>query len=223
MYKYKYATLIILLFCIFSIGRVYAVFFDDSILFNKVIYIDPGHGGADPGAIYKDLRESDINLFFSKEIGKRLEKLGATIFYTREGDYDLASTKTRRKRSDLTNRIKLINDSQADLYISIHVNSEESTTWYGAQVFYSNSNKKNTIIAQNIQEKIQKNNISKRKIAKINNTYMYDRIKVPGVLLEIGFISNYSDRIKMQDEKYVEKFSDVIVDGIVNHFKINSY
>lgn len=217
MLKEKILILCLFLILVVGIGKTNALLISEFPLLNKIIYIDPGHGGVDPGAVYKELKESDINLRFAKEIGRKLELAGAEVFYTRIGDYDLSSTTNRRKKSDLSNRIKLINDSDADLYLSIHVNSEECNDWYGAQIFYTNINKQNEIVALSLQKQLKKGGVSKRKISVIKNTYMYDRINIAGVLLELGFISNYADREKLQDDKYVIKFTDLVVKGIVDY------
>lgn len=219
MNKSKLFILLAILFSIFGINESNALINNEPLLVNKIIYIDPGHGGKDPGAVYKELKESDINLKFAKKIGEELENLGCTVFYTRDGDYDLSSTTENRKKSDLYNRVKLINESKSDMYISIHVNSETSSTWYGAQVFYSSKNTSNIVIAEAVQKQFEQDNISKRKVAKIENIYMYDKLKVPGVLLEIGFISNYSDRKKMQSLDYINKFSSSVVKAIYEYLK----
>lgn len=219
MRKYKIIVFVVILFTITLTDKVSGLFFNDMPLANKIIYIDPGHGGIDCGAVYKDLKESKLNLDFSKMIGNTIQKLGGTIYYTRNGDYDLSSTKTRRKLSDLTNRIKIINESKADMYISIHMNSEESNSWHGAQIFYTNNNIKNIKIAKLLQESLNIKGITKRNISVIRNAYMYNKIDIPGVLVEVGFISNYSDRIKLNDEDYAQKFSETLVEGIVKYFR----
>lgn len=219
MDKYKIIVVFLFLLTVFSINEVSALVNYNGIFVDKVIYLDAGHGGPDPGAVHKNLKESDINLSFCKILGNRLEQLGATVLYIREGDYDLSSTKNGRKRSDLSNRIKAINDAKPDIYISVHVNSDPNPTWYGAQVFYNNKNEKNIILAEKIGNSLKKANVSKRKISKINNIYMYDRINYPGILLEVGFISNYGDRKDMQSQKYIENFSNVVISGIANFFK----
>ena len=77
-------------------------------LLGKVIYIDPGHGGLDPGTIYKDIYEKDINLEICLKLQKVLESEGAIIYLTRYGDYDLSNNSYSRKKSDLNNRAKII-------------------------------------------------------------------------------------------------------------------
>lgn len=218
MFKYNVLILSLFLFALTLVDKTYAYFINDFPLVNKVIYIDPGHGGVDPGAIYKDMKESDINLNFSYKIGEKLEELGATVYYTRTGDYDLSSTKNGRKKSDLSNRVKLINDSKSDLYLSIHVNSEATGKWYGPQVFYTLKNDNNEKLAECVQKKLKNNKISKRNHSIISGVYMYDRINIPGILIEVGFLSNYSDRINLNDEKYLEKFAEIIKKGVAAYF-----
>lgn len=188
-------------------------------LIGKTIYLDAGHGGIDCGATYKDLKESYFNLVFVKEIGKQIEKKGGTVLYTRTGDYDLSSTNNRRKRSDLSNRVKLINDSKADIYISVHMNSLNNSTWHGTQTFYTKKNDSNIILAKKVQKQFKNSNISNRDISIIKDTYMYDKVLIPGVLVEVAFMSNYSDRMKIQDPNYVSKFSKILVDGIIEYFR----
>ena len=184
-------------------------------LAGKIIYLDPGHGGRDPGANYLNIKESDINLSICLILREKLEMAGATVYLTREGDYDLSSIYTKKhKRSDLNNRIKLINNSKADIYISIHLNATPSNKWYGTQVFYDKVNKENKIIAEIISNNLN----TKRKYQKLEGMYLNKNLKVPGVLIEAGFISNYNDRIKLMDKEYQEKLSEQIVDGIIEYF-----
>ena len=111
-------------------------------LLSKVIYLDPGHGGADSGAYYEGIKESDLNLQLSKRIMKALKEEGATVYLTRYDDYDLsANYANNRKRSDLSRRSNIINKSGCDMFISVHLNASNNTSWYGAQVYYDNINK----------------------------------------------------------------------------------
>lgn len=219
MFKQKLMILMILLLSLVLINKTYATSNNGLPFIGKTFYLDPGHGGVDPGAVYKDVKESDINLIFAKKIGEYIEKLGGTVFYTRDGNFDLSSTTMNRKKSDLSNRIKIINDSKVDMYLSIHVNSENSNSWYGSQIFYTIKNADNIEIATSIQKKLKESNISKREISIIKNTYMYDKILIPGVLIETGFLSNYSDRKKLQDTNFISKFSENIVIGIAEYFE----
>lgn len=219
MIKYKLFVLLLSLICIISYPRISA---NELPLLNKVIYLDAGHGGTDPGALYKNIYEKDINLEIVYKLKETLEKKGATVYLTRYGDYDLAVPNAiNRKRSDLSRRANIINESNCDLYISIHLNAESSSTWNGAQVFYDDVNEKNIKLAKIIQEEFKKNTSTKRNYQITNDMYMYKRIKQVGVLVEVGFISNPNERYILKQEWYQEKVSNIITNGILKYFSQN--
>jgi len=216
MFKYKIYCLLLFLICSFSIGIVRA---NDFPLLGKVIYLDPGHGGKDPGAVYKNIRESDINLSISLKLQEELEKKGAIVHLTRYGDYDLAANNAfLRKRSDLSRRANIINNSMADLYLSIHLNADTSSIWKGAQVFYDGVNEENEKIAEIFEQEFISNLNTNRKSKKLTNQYMYRRIKIPGVLIEAGFLSNHNERYLLQQEDYQRKLAEIITRGIIKYF-----
>lgn len=189
-------------------------------LIGKVIYIDPGHGGPDPGTIYKNIYEKDINLEISKKLQILLEEEGAIVYLTRYGDYDLSKSYTgSRKKSDLNNRAKIINDSGADLYISIHLNSISSSTWSGAQVFYDDINNNNYDLAIIMQEQLKQDLKTNRKVKEISTMLMNRKIVIPGILIEAGFLSNPNDRYSLQKVDYQYKIVKSIKEGIIKYFK----
>ena len=215
----KYKSLVIIMFFIFtfSISQVYADVNDLSLL-GKVIYLDAGHGGVDAGAEAKNIKEKDINLVLVKKLESVLVGKGATVYLTRDGDYDLSKTIKNRKRSDLANRAKLINESDADIYISIHLNSTTESKWRGLQVFYNSVNNENKILADIMYEVIKNNLSNVREVKKENSYYMYKRISVPGILIEAGFISNPSDNYILRDSFYQDKLVNNIAMGIIEYF-----
>lgn len=214
--KSKLYCLFLFLICVFSLGFVHA---QTLPLLGKVIYLDSGHGGKDPGAIVGSLHEADINLEITLKLQKRLEQEGAIVYLTRYGDYDLSvKNAINRKRSDLSRRANIINRSGADLYFSIHLNADTSATWKGAQAFYVDANPENEKIAKIIQEVFAKNLNTKRQYKKIYDQYMYRRIEVPGALLEVGFITNPNERYLLKTEKYQEKLANTITEGIIQYF-----
>ena len=215
----KYKTLVIIMFFIFSfsISRVYASVSDLPLL-GKVIYLDAGHGGVDAGAEANRIKEKDINLILVKKLEKELVSKGAIVYLTREGDYDLSKTTVNRKRSDLANRAKLINESKADLYISIHLNSTTDSRWRGLQIFYNKVNSENKVIADTLNNIIKTNLSNVRDVKEENNYYMYKKIDVPGVLIEAGFLSNPSDNYILRDEEYQDTLVNNIVLGVINYF-----
>jgi len=215
MYKYKMLIIFLFLLTIFCNVNAYI---NEAPLVGKVVYLDAGHGGVDPGAYYKDMYEEDINLSITLKLRDYLLTKGCTVYLTRDGDYDLSNPKARlRKRSDLSNRASLIDKSNADLYLSIHLNSSTSTAWKGAQVFYDDINKNNKDFALVFQKNFNSNLGSKREEKEIKNLYMYKNIKnVPGLLLEVGFISNANERQLLNKEWYQNKIVKVITKSVID-------
>lgn len=204
--------LLIICICTFSFIKVKG---DQLPLLGKTIYLDAGHGGVDAGAIYKDIYEKDINLSIVKILATKLENLGATVYLTRYSDYDLSNVGAYlRKRSDLYNRAKIINESNADIYISIHLNSTTSSTWSGSQVFYDDNNKENIKLATAITKSLK----TKRETKEISDMYFNRLVNITGVLVEVGFISNSSDRQKLIKETYQEEIVDKIIEGVLAYF-----
>ena len=192
----------------------------DLELLGKVIYIDPGHGGPDPGTIYKNIYEKDINLEICKKLQTILEEEGAIVYLTRYGDYDLSKSYTgSRKKSDLNNRAKIINKSGADLYISIHLNSISSSTWSGAQVFYDDVNDMNYDLAHLMQNQLKEDLKTTREVKEIKTMLMNRKITIPGILIEAGFLSNPNDRYLLQKADYQYKIVESIKKGIIKYFK----
>ena len=217
MNKLKLLILILTLTMIAGISRAYAIIYDNSLL-GKVIYLDPGHGGIDSGTTYKNIYEKDINLILCKKLKEALILKGATVYLTRETDKDLALSKNNRKRSDLINRAYLINKTKPDIYLSIHLNYLQNTKYKGLQIFYNNKNKENEIIANSLTKYIREKTWNVRD-PKINNTYyMYRNITTPGVLIEVGFLSNQDDRYRLTHEEYQDKIINNMFYAIEKYF-----
>ncbi len=186
-------------------------------LTGKTIIIDVGHGLEDSGANVGKIYEKDINLQISLKLEKELGSLGANVILTRDADYDLSAPNARyRKKSDFDNRIKLINNSNADIYLSIHLNYLNDSRYSGPQVFYNNDNKQ---LAESIQTSL--NNFTKkdREVKTIpKDTYMYNKLKVPGVLIECGFLSNAKERSLLTNEEYQREIAASISKGVLAYF-----
>lgn len=219
MLKYKISMLfmLILFLCTFSFVQAGN---QEFFLLGKVIYLDPGHGGLDPGAIYKDIEEAQINLEISKKIMNVLEQHGAIVYLTRNGDYDLAvNNAINRKRSDLSRRSNIINRSMCDLYLSIHLNADTSNTWHGAQVFYDDINPNNQRIAEIMQQVLKDNLKTTRNHKEINDMYLHKRVTRPGVLIEVGFITNPNERYLLTTDIYQQKVANIISKGVLKYFE----
>ena len=219
MGKYKYIIFVFFGVILCLINGVFAK--DNSKeLLSKVIYIDPGHGGADCGAYYKNIKESDINLEISIKLMNVLKKEGATVYLTRYGDYDLSTPDAwNRKRSDLSRRANIINKSNCDLYLSIHLNADDSGLFHGAEAYYDTINPENEKIAAIFQEEFNKHLSGNRSFKENSTKYLQRRVNRPGVLLEVGFLSNSSERALLTSETYQNKLVNIIKEGIYKYFE----
>jgi N-acetylmuramoyl-L-alanine amidase len=191
-------------------------------LSGKIIYIDPGHGGPDGGAGDEDALEKDIALNVSLMIRDYLQEQGALVLMTREEDKDLADEDTkgysRRKVEDLHKRLNLINESEADMFLSIHLNSIPSPKWSGAQTFYNPKFEENKALAKAIQKEITRNLENTSREAKgLQSVYILKHSKKAGALVEIGFLSNPEERKRLLEEEYQEKVAASIYQGVLNY------
>lgn len=189
-------------------------------LFGRVFVLDPGHGNEDPGSVYNNQYEKDYNLIFSQSLKVELERLGATVLMTREGDYDLSNpNNSHRKKSDFDNRITFIENAQPDMYISLHLNYLKENKYFGAQCFYDDIISENKRIAEMMQKNVNKFYNYDKEAKKIgDDKYMYKRLKVKGVLLEYGFISNPKDRYNLMNEDYRMELAKVISNSLIEYF-----
>ena len=219
MNKFKFILIIFLFLCVLTISKTYAAN-NEKTLLGKTIYLDPGHGGIDSGTTYKKIYEKDINLLLCQKLKDSLKEKGATVYLTRETDKDLALNNAKnRKRSDLISRAYLINKTKPDMYISIHINHLSNSKYKGLQIFYNSKNKENKIMAESLTKHIKEKTWNVRS-PKMNNTYyMYKNITSPGILIEVGFLSNPDDRYRLTHEEYQDKIISNITYGIESYFK----
>lgn len=217
MLKNKYRTLILI--CFFLLVVSFQVISAKELpLFQKVIVVDAGHGGRDPGTRYGNTLEKDLNLEIAKVLEKELLKQGAIVYMTRDEDEDLSKTSDyRKKRADLRRRVNFIEEKESDLYLSIHLNWYKDYYYGGAEILYNNINKNNKVLATNLKESLTNNNIKTRDL-KTTNLYMYRNTNVVGVLVECGFLSNKNDRYLLKTKWYQEKFSKALVEGVIKYF-----
>ena len=134
----------------------------------------------------------------------------------REDDSDLSSKwDAKKKRGDLYRRILLIQKNKSDLYLSIHINAGSGS---GQEVLYHTINKKNELLAESILFQFEQKFHTKRPLKK-TNLYLYSNTRVPGVLIECGFLSNPNDRYLLQKESHQKKLSRAITQGVISYFK----
>lgn len=196
---------------------------DDSVLAyglgNKIIVVDAGHGGIDPGAVRGEKREKDVTLPISKKVAKHLSQAGAVVIMIRDSDRDLAGDDFKgsvyqRKRQDLANRVKKANEANADLYVSIHTNADVSPRWSGAQVFYNPGSEKSKLVAETIQKELSTILGNTKRKAKTGSYYVLSNTKMPTVIVEVGFLSNPAEAELLYDPAYQNKVAYAIYSGI---------
>ena len=124
----------------------------------------------------------------------------------------------QKKRGDLYRRILFIQKVKSDLYLSIHLNWYNNSYHQGAEVLYNNINPKNKILGEKIMENFRKDTYTNRKLI-TTDLYLYRNTRVPGVLIECGFLSNPNERYLLQTEKYQQKVAAVITNGVVEYIE----
>jgi len=186
-------------------------------LTKQVFVLDAGHGGVDPGTVVGSTYEKDINLKITMFLKSKLENLGAQVYLTRAGDYDLGTPRaTYRKKSDFDHRISFINHSNANYYLSIHLNYLSDSRYSGPQVFYTEKHEENKGLAERLQLYLNSKLNKKREIKKISQTiYMYSKLSIPGVLVECGFLSNPAERKLLSDDAYLEQFATYLAEVFI--------
>lgn len=222
MIKKKYVILSIIIATIISILYIAKPVF--SFNSNKVIIIDAGHGGIDPGAIGRTgVVEKDINLAISQKLKGYLEDAGFTCIMIREVDEGLYSEYGRirdKKNEDLRNRRYFIKKYKADLFLSIHLNFFPDSRYYGAQVFYPKGDEKSELIGKKIQQSLIEtlNRGNKREAKATDGIYVIRDNKIPSVLVECGFLSNYEEEELLKTELYQNKIAWALFKGISSYF-----
>lgn len=153
-----------------------------------------------------------------------LEQAGSTVILTRSdenGVYDLDKKTLREKKiSDIKNRVKIGNESEANIFVSIHLNKIPQQQYWGWQTFYKNENEDSKKLAQALQnslnQTIQKEN--KREALKIDNIYIIENVEIPTAIVECGFLSNQEELTLLQTEEYQDRLAWGIYIGIMDYF-----
>lgn len=191
-----------------------------TVMAGRMIVIDPGHGGKDAGSRSANgTLEKDITLEVSKRLAAILGQAGAVVILTRESDMWLADPDApHKKRSDLTKRVEIANQNNADVFISIHVNSYiASRSQRGAQTFSQPGADESGIVSRFIQnELIRVLRNTNRKPKEID--FFIRHAKVPAVIVEIGFLSNNAEEKLLLDSSYQSKVAFAIYSGLVRYF-----
>lgn len=191
---------------------------------NKVIIIDAGHGGIDGGAVGGNgVIEKDINLAIAQKLKGYIESGGDTCIMVREVDeglYTEYGTIRKKKNEDLKNRKEIIKNHNADVFLSIHLNSFPETKYYGAQVFYPRDDDTSRLLANITQEELIKilNRGNKREAKSSTDYYLLKNNSIPSILIECGFLSNPEEEKLLVDSSYQNKIAWAVYKGVVVYF-----
>lgn len=176
------------------------------------------------GGTVGNTSEADINLKITLKVQKLLEQAGAIVILTRSdenGIYDLDKTTLRQKKvSDIKNRVKIGNEAEADIFVSIHLNKIPQNEYWGWQTFFKKGNEQSKKLAQSLQsglnQTIDKEN--KRESLKIENVYIIEHVEIPTAIVECGFLSNPEEKVLLEQEEYQGKIAWGIYVGIMDYF-----
>lgn len=191
----------------------------------KTIVVDAGHGVPDEGAQSSNgTTEAETNLKIALKLQNLLESSGSTVILTRSDEnaiYDIDSTTLKEKKiSDIHNRVKIGNESSADIFVSIHLNKIPQSQYWGWQCFYNSGNEQSMELAKQIQdnlnEAIQKEN--KRVAMKLDTVYIMKHVEIPISIVECGFLSNPEEEKQLLEDDYQNRLAWGIYNGITDYF-----
>lgn len=192
-------------------------------LAGRLIVIDPGHGGVDPGAVGKNnVLEKDIVLQVARRLAVYLRQAGARVTMSREDDTDLADPEItglyKRKKQDLARRVALANSLSADAMISIHVNSFSNPNQCGINTFSRPKDSDSRLLARSIQSEMNRLLKTNGRAPLYGDYYIIRETKLPAVIVETGFISNPKEYALLQNPDYQSKLAWCLYAGIVKYF-----
>lgn len=181
----------------------------------KLILIDPGHGGADPGAVSKNgTKESLLNMKVSLYLMEYLKNYGYDVRLTRGMNTDMVGADEGLSNAE---RKSIIAKTNCDVFVSIHMNKYSDEAVHGAETLYYSYSEESKILAETVQRSI-KNYVdkeNKRSIKAVDNLFVLKAGKSPSVLVECGYISNPTEEAKLATIEYQRKMAYAICCGIM--------
>ncbi len=193
----------------------------------NTVIIDAGHGGPDGGTSAADgTLEKEINLQIAEKLNKILQSMGINTIMTRTEDisiHDSTANSIREKKiSDIKNRLKIINETDDAVFVSIHQNHFSDSKYSGTQIFYSKNDPLSQTLANNIRLPIisylQTDNTREIKQSGTDIYLLYHAQK-PSVMVECGFLSNTNEAENLKNDSYQQQLAFLIAIGIIDYFK----
>lgn len=188
------------------------------------VILDPGHGGHDVGAEFGSIYEKDIVLNISNKVGEILEKNDINVIYTRDEDIALGDN----EKEDLKSRVEISNSSNAEYFISFHINdyvdiySYEEI--YGFEVWTDYNDYRSLNLGTKIEENLESLNYTDKRpmLDGSDDLYIIRENNIPSVLIEFGFMNSYNDRTYFSNEHNQELLAEAVANAIIEVINENS-
>ena len=171
----------------------------------KVVVIDPGHGGSDPGATRANDQEKKLTIDIAHRVVKKLKGHGAVVYITRDDDTFVS----------LADRVDFSNNKNPDLFVSIHINACEQESVHGVETHYYKDDSLD--LAKYVHKSIMASSTQPNRGVFKSRFYVIRHTTAPAILLELGFISNEAEREMLKNPHYQEKVAESITEGIINY------
>lgn len=196
-----YFTLAFLLFIIIGVTTRFGIGGEG------IIVLDPGHGGSDPGAIYADVNEKDINLSVAQKTAQLLKNEGYEVVMTRDEDVF----------EELSDRAAAANRYSNPVFVSIHCNASDNPESFGVETYNARESKKGKEFGKVIHKELLKSTGADDRGTHERNFVVLRETACPAVLVEIGFLSNEGERNRLTEDSYQNKIAVGIAQGIINY------
>lgn len=173
----------------------------------SIVVLDAGHGGALTGALYEGIKEKDLNLSVTKQVAAILIKQGYNVIMTRSNDVDIG----------LNERANIANAVNADIFVSIHSNANEDSSIYGLSTYYFPESRRGSLLAQAIQDAAADATGAKDRGILSANFAVLRETNMAAALVEMGFMTNHDELMRLADEDYQAQMAQGIAAGIVRY------
>lgn len=215
-----FVAFLVAIICVASVFATISANVPDS---KFTIVIDAGHGGKDGGAIGKTtgITENEINLEYAEMLKEICENIGIKVVMTRSDLNGLYSPlASNKKKSDMQKRQEIIEQSGADLVVSVHMNAFPLSSSRGAQVFYGLNNDRGQVLASKIQESLHLSIEHAKAVAKEGDFFILNCTSLPGALVEFGFLSNAEEESLLVSEDYKYEMCLAVAHGILEFYEM---
>ncbi|MBO8126476.1 MAG: N-acetylmuramoyl-L-alanine amidase [Firmicutes bacterium] len=192
------------------------------IVSGKIIYIDPGHGGRDPGCVSpQGLTEKELVLDIAIRLKNLFLRSAMDARLTREDDSEVLPPDWDGsggwKRPELTHRVEQANQGKGKIFLSIHANSFLEPVWSGAQTFYYPGREDSRMLAVSIQNMLVTKLGPNRRKAKPGEFWVLGKVDMPAAMVEVGFLSNPREADLLATGEYRQKVAEAIFEGVVQY------